>query len=136
MMFTLVVVLSLLKTVQSKPPHIVFIVADDLGYHDLGFRGTRIKTPTLDGLAKEGVVLNEYYVQPVCSPSRAAFNTGRYPIRYGMQHYVLPSNKPEGLNLSETLLPQRLKEAGYSTHAVGKVRMTYTCLTAATKGVI
>ncbi|XP_065178491.1 arylsulfatase B-like [Sycon ciliatum] len=101
-------------------PHIVFVVADDLGFHDLGFRGTRIKTPNLDSLALGGVVLEQYYVQPVCTPSRASFMTGRYPFRYGLQHYVMQGGHDYGLFLNETLIPEKLKGAGYMNHAVGK----------------
>ena len=69
----------------SKPsqPHILFMLADDLGWIDVGFHGSKIRTPNIDSLAKEGVILNNYYVQPVCTPARGALMTGRYPIHTG-----------------------------------------------------
>ena len=66
-------------------PNVVLIVADDLGWGDVGFHGSDIRTPNLDRLAREGVELTRYYVCPVCSPTRSGLMTGRYPIRFGMQ---------------------------------------------------
>lgn len=68
----------------SKRPHILFIVADDLGWSDVGFHGSVIKTPNIDKLANEGVILDNYYVQPLCTPTRSALMTGRYPIHTGI----------------------------------------------------
>ena len=71
---------------QSSPrPNIVYILADDLGWKDVGFHGSDIKTPNLDKLAQEGARLEQFYAQPMCTPSRAALMTGRYPFRYGLQ---------------------------------------------------
>ena len=67
----------------SKRPHILFILADDLGWSDVGFHGSAIKTPNIDKLAKEGVILDNYYVQPLCTPTRSALMSGRYPIHTG-----------------------------------------------------
>lgn len=64
----------------SKQPHIVFILADDYGYHDIGYHGTVIKTPVLDSLAASGAKLENYYVQPICSPTRSQLMTGRYQV--------------------------------------------------------
>lgn len=61
----------------ASPPHLVFILADDQGFRDVGYHGSEIKTPTLDRLAAEGVKLENYYVQPMCTPSRSQFITGR-----------------------------------------------------------
>lgn len=104
----------------STPPNIVYIIADDLGWKDVGFHGSDIKTPNLDSLAETGVKFDEFYVQPMCTPTRAAFLTGRYPMRYGLQTAVIPSGGLYGLPTDEWLLPQALKEAGYKTALVGK----------------
>jgi len=69
---------------NSKPPHILFILADDLGWSDVGFHGSVIKTPNIDKLASEGVILDNYYVLPLCTPTRSALMTGRYPIHTGI----------------------------------------------------
>jgi arylsulfatase A-like enzyme len=104
-----------------KQPNIVFILADDLGRNDCGFMGgTEIKTPQLDKLAAAGAKLDAFYVQPVCSPTRAAFMTGRYPMRHGLQVGVVRPWAQYGLPLAERTLPQALKEAGYATGIFGK----------------
>jgi arylsulfatase A-like enzyme len=106
---------------QAAPrPHIVYIVADDLGWKDVEFHGSDIKTPNIDKLAQEGARLEQFYVQPMCTPSRAALLTGRYPCRYGLQTLVIPTPSKYGLPTDERLLPQALKEAGYKTIMVGK----------------
>src|SRR5215510_13598911 len=108
-------------TAQGTPrPHIVYIVADDLGWKDVGFHGSDIKTQHLDKLAQEGARLEQFYVQPMCTPTRAALMTGRYPFRYGLQTLVIPTPGKYGLPTDEWLLPQALKESGYRTVMVGK----------------
>ncbi len=105
----------------TPKPNILHIVADDLGFSDTGFNGCKdIKTPHLDALAAGGARLTQYYVQPMCTPTRAALLTGRYPFRYGLQTAVIPSVSSYGLDTTEWLLPQALKEAGYSTAIIGK----------------
>ncbi len=101
-------------------PHILYILADDLGWKDVGFHGSDIRTPNLDRLARQGARLEQLYAQPMCTPSRAALMTGRYPHRYGLQTLVIPSAGRYGLATDEWLLPQALKEAGYETAIVGK----------------
>ncbi|XP_022103628.1 arylsulfatase B-like isoform X2 [Acanthaster planci] len=105
---------------RRKQPNIVFILADDYGYHDIGYHGSVIKTPVLDRLAAEGVKLSNYYVQPICTPTRTQLMTGRYQIHTGFQHAVLYPTMPSCLPLDEITIAQKLKEAGYSTHIVGK----------------
>src|SRR5262252_8124188 len=101
-------------------PNIVYIVADDLGWKDVGFHGSDIKTPNIDALAAGGARLEQFYVQPMCTPTRAALLTGRYPFRYGLQTLVIPSSGQYGLPTDEWLLPQALKDAGYETALIGK----------------
>jgi len=106
---------------QGAPrPHIVYIVADDLGWKDVGFHGSDITTPHIDRLAQAGARLEQFYVQPMCTPTRAALMTGRYPFRYGLQTLVIPTPGTYGLPTDEWLLPQALREAGYRTVMVGK----------------
>lgn len=105
---------------QSAKPNILYIVADDLGWADVGFHGAEIKTPTLDQLANEGATLDQFYVQPMCTPTRAALMTGRYPLRYGLQSFVILPEQTFGIPLDEKLLPQVLKDAGYDTAIIGK----------------
>ncbi|MFN8643253.1 MAG: arylsulfatase [Candidatus Binatia bacterium] len=104
----------------AAPPNIVYIIADDLGWKDVGFHGSDIATPNLDQLARGGVRLEQFYAQPMCTPTRAALLTGRYPQRYGLQTLVIPSAGSYGLATDEWLLPQALKEVGYRTAIVGK----------------
>lgn len=106
---------------EAKKPNIVHIVADDLGWKDVGFNGCAdIRTPNLDQLAAEGAKFTQFYVQPMCTPTRGALLTGRYPFRYGLQTAVIPSVSAYGLDPTEWLLPQCLKEAGYKTAIIGK----------------
>ncbi|XP_054713247.1 arylsulfatase B-like [Uloborus diversus] len=113
---------SAISVIQgSSKPNIIILVADDLGWNDLSFHGSpQIPTPNLDSLARSGVILNNYYVCPVCSPSRGSLMTGLYPIHTGLQHDVIFVNENWGLPLKQTLLPQYLRTLGYATHAVGK----------------
>jgi arylsulfatase A-like enzyme len=108
-------------TPAARPPNIVHIVADDLGWKDVGFNGcTDIRTPNLDALAAGGARFTQFYAQPMCTPTRAALMTGRYPFRYGLQTAVILGPGAYGLDTGERLLPQCLKEAGYATAIIGK----------------
>src|SRR5436190_6704010 len=93
----------------AGPPNIVLIYCDDLGYGDLGCYGSKIRTPNIDRLAAEGVRFTHFYsANPVCSPSRAALLTGRYPTRVGVPRVLFPTSQ-DGLPDSETTLAQLLK---------------------------
>ena len=104
----------------GKQPHFLFILADDMGYHDIGYHQAEILTPFMDKLATTGIRLEQYYVQPVCTPTRVQLMTGRYQIRYGMQHGVVRPPQPDGVPLDEKLLPEALKKCGYNTEMIGK----------------
>ncbi|GFO46215.1 hypothetical protein PoB_007272000 [Plakobranchus ocellatus] len=101
-------------------PNIVFIVADDYGFHDIGYHGAEFRTPNLDQLASSGVKLENYYVQPICSPTRSQLMTGRYQIHTGLQHSIIWPSQPYGLPLQDQTIANLLKEQNYSTHAIGK----------------
>lgn len=102
-------------------PNVVYILADDLGFADVGFNGGKvIRTPALDALAASGARLDRFYVQPVCSPTRAALMTGRYPMRLGLQVGVIRPWAKYGLGLEERMLPASLRDAGYTTVILGK----------------
>ena len=101
-------------------PHVLIMLADDLGYNDISAHGSsQIPTPAIDGLMERGARLDQYYVQPVCSPTRATLLTGRHVIHTGVYDPVLSGNKGD-LSLNFTMLPQRLAQVGYSCHMVGK----------------
>ena len=108
------------EAAAGSQPNIVFILADDLGWADVGFHGTEIKTPNIDKLAAEGVRLESFYTLPVCTPARACLMTGRHPIRYGLQFNVIRPGAQHGLAVGERTLPQALREAGYQTAICGK----------------
>lgn len=114
-----------ISVVEAAPPNVVVIFCDDLGYGDLGcFGHPTIATPNLDRMAAEGQKWTEFYVAAcVCTPSRAALQTGRYPIRNGMcssQRRVLFPDSKGGLPDSEITIGRMLKQDGYATHAIGK----------------
>jgi len=110
----------------EKKPNILYIVSDDQGWKDVGYHGSDIKTPHIDKLAATGARLEQFYALPMCTPTRAALMTGRYPLRYGLQTLVIPSAGAYGLPTDEWLLPQALKEAGYQTAIIGKWHLGHT----------
>lgn len=111
----------------AKRPNIVVIVADDLGYHDVGFQGgnPHAPTPNIDSIAANGVTFtNGYVTGAVCSPTRAGLVTGRYQQRFGHEFNPGPGRQPDGatfgLPLTERTIANELKDAGYTTTNVGK----------------
>ena len=131
------------KAKGKRKPHVLLILADDYGWNDVGYHtdpntvgyhnsanpdGNPVanaaagimKTPTIDRLANEGMKLENYYVQPLCSPTRSTVMTGRYPSHTGIGPSVIVIYNPFGVPAKETMLPALLKDAGYATHMVGK----------------
>jgi len=109
----------------SSKPNVIVIVADDMGKHDLTSAGSKIQTPNLDSLSEMGVKLENYYVQPVCSPTRGSLMTGRYPFRLGLQHENLIGYRPAGLPLEEETMANLLTDCGYKTSMIGKWQLGF-----------
>lgn len=109
-----------LATHAADRPNVIVMVADDLGWADVGFHGGNIDTPSLDRLAKEGMELNRFYTTPICSPTRAALMTGRNPMRLGVAYGVILPWDSTGIHPDEHFMPQSFKAAGYQTAMVGK----------------
>ena len=88
--FFVSVVTLFVAAVSSQPaatkPHILFFLVDDFGWSDVGFHGSKIRTANIDKLASDGVILDNYYVQPICTPTRAALLSGKYPIHLGKDY--------------------------------------------------
>src|SRR5215471_17495294 len=107
MMFTM----RIMAQEQAQRPNVIYIMSDDQGWKDVGYHGSDIKTPNIDKLAAGGVRLEQYYAQNMCTPSRAAIMTGRYPFRYGLQTMVIAAPHTYGLSTDEYLMPQALKDS-------------------------
>lgn len=104
---------------KSSKPNIILFVADDAGWYDVGYHGSEINTPNIDKLAKTGVELNQFYVYPTCSPSRAALLTGKYASRFGIGEPIAMKSK-QVLPTNVETLPEALKQEGYQTAITGK----------------
>ena len=104
----------------AEKPNIVILVADDQGYANIGYHNSTVLTPRIDALAKAGVILEGYYVQPICSPTRSSLMTGRYTYRLGTQATVIRADVPFGVPLEERFMAQNMKDAGYHTALFGK----------------
>ena len=104
---------------SEKRPNIVYIIADDMGWADVGYHGSEIKTPHIDGLAKNGVTFDQHYAMPTCTPSRVALMTGHFPSRYG----VLAPAYGRVFDTDTVTLAAALGAAGYDTSISGKWHM-------------
>ncbi|XP_066901765.1 arylsulfatase B [Halyomorpha halys] len=118
--FELILLLQFVARLRSERPNIVIIIADDLGWNDVGFHGGDMDTPNIDALAYNGVILTRHYSQPVCSPSRTALLTGDYPFRNGMQGRACVAGIPDGLRTGVKLMPEYFSTLGYTSHLIGK----------------
>ena len=117
-----------LARAQDRPPNFVLVMADDLGYGDLGCYGSdTIATPNLDALAQRGLRFTDYHSNgAVCSPTRAALLTGRYQQRAGIEGVITANNhRDKGLDLAETTFAEVLKQQGYATGLFGKWHLGY-----------
>ena len=110
-------------------PNVIVMVADDLGWADVGYHGGNIDTPSLDKLAEQGVQLNRFYTTPICSPTRAALMTGRDPMRLGIAYGVILPWDNIGVNPAEHFMPQSFQAAGYQTAMVGKWHLGHAQMT-------
>ena len=118
--FALLLAALCCPALAADAPHIVCILADDLGWKDVGFNRGEVLTPNLDRLAAAGAVLRAFYAQPYSTQTRAALLTGRYPMRYGLQSGSILASSRYGLSAEERTLAQALKEHGYRTAFVGR----------------
>lgn len=107
-------------------PNVVILLADDLGWADVGFHAGEIRTPHIDRLAEEGVVLDHFYSAPICSPTRAALMTGRDPLKLGLAYDQIHPWYNAGLPPGSETLPRSFLEAGYQTALVGKWHLGHT----------
>ncbi len=110
-------VVSVQPTAIFSKPHIVMFVSDDMGWNDVGYHGSKIATPHIDRLAKEGMQLDRFYVHPICSPTRTALMTGRLPARFGITEAL---TRGTSVPKDEHFMPQTFQKAGYQTFLVGK----------------
>ena len=104
---------------ETSAPNIVIILADDMGWNDVGYHGSEIRTPHIDRLAADGLALERFYAQPACSPTRAALLTGRSSQSLGIYSPMSKLN-PTGLPIDQKLMPEYFRDAGYQTFLVGK----------------
>ncbi len=105
---------------EGRQPNLVILLADDLGWGDVGYHGSEIRTPTIDRLARQGVRLNQFYALQTCTPSRAALLTGRHPMHFGLQAGIVWMDSDYGLPPAVRTLPEALQDAGYRTVLCGK----------------
>jgi arylsulfatase A-like enzyme len=105
-----------LPVAASERPNILFLIADDLGWADVGWHGSEIDTPNLDGLSRQGVILDQHYVTPMCSSTRACLLSGQYSTRFGLDSATNERVFPPGM----TTLASALQSLGYETGLTGK----------------
>lgn len=109
-----------LQAAAPTRPNVLILLADDLGWHDVGYHGSEIRTPNIDRLASEGVRFERAYSFPVCSPTRSGLMTGRSPMRLGVAYTVIRPWSSYGVPANERFMPQAFRDAGYQTAITGK----------------
>ena len=112
---------------STTSPNFVFIVADDLGWNSIGYTNSKLgfATSQMTTLAKKGIIMDNFYAQEVCSPSRASLLTGRYPLSSGMQYGMVAATAEWGMPLDEVTIAEVLSDNGYETHMLGKWHLGY-----------
>jgi len=126
LLFSILFIFSipLINISAQQKPNVVFIVADDMGWADIGYHNAEIRSPNLDALAKTGVELNCHYVQPQCTPTRVALMTGQYPTRINYKN--AQAHNEEAFPIGTKIMPHMFKELGYKTAIMGKWHMGCT----------
>ena len=126
--FSLSMGLSRATGQEKRIPNILIIVADDLGWNAVGYHNEAVKTPNIDErICRQGIELDQFYVSPMCSPTRCGLMTGRYPIRYGCARAVMPPWRDHGLPTDELMMSELLAQAGYEHRGVfGKWHMGHS----------
>ena len=119
-------VLSWANLTSAGQTNVIVLVADDLGWADVGYHGSPIETPSIDRLAEEGVQLNRFYSTPICSPTRAALITGRDPLKLGIAYDQIHPWYNVGLSPDELTIADIFKLDGYQTGLVGKWHLGHT----------
>jgi arylsulfatase A-like enzyme len=109
-----------------RPPNIVVLLADDLGWHDVSYHGSEIRTPHIDRLAGQGVRFERFCAFPLCSPTRSALMTGRNPIRFGVVYATIEPFDTHGVPVEEHFFSETLRAAGYETAVTGKWHLGHT----------
>lgn len=112
--------LGFIPTLYAAKPNVLIIIADDLGWHDIGLHNELFQTPNIDKLITDSIKLDNYYVNPICTPTRSVLLSGRYQIHTGLQHGVILEGQRIGFPLSDILLPEALRDCGYRNYLVGK----------------
>lgn len=108
------------QAAQPTRPNVLILLADDLGWHDVGYHGSEIRTPNIDRLASQGTRLEHMYAFPICSPTRSGLMTGRSPMRLGFGYTVIRPWSRYGVPVRERFMPQAFHDAGYQTAITGK----------------
>ncbi|MGH9663436.1 MAG: sulfatase-like hydrolase/transferase, partial [Bryobacteraceae bacterium] len=108
------------RAAQPARPNVLILLADDLGWHDVGYHGSEIRTPNIDRLASQGARFEHAYAFPICSPTRSGLMTGRSPMRLGFGYTVIRPWSRYGVPVEERFMPQAFRDAGYQTAITGK----------------